>query len=124
MFGFIKNIFIGLLTGLVIASNHTKYISFSNIFTHEYTEGLRYYPSPANLDRYVGSCNTRNFLSSKIRIPNKKEDLNLIEFNMITGINESKTLTKHISYECKSKINGRKCNSNQKWNNNKCGCEC
>ena len=29
------------------------------------------------------------------------EDLNLITFNMITGINESKTLTEHFSCECK-----------------------
>ena len=43
---------------------------------------------------------------------------------MITGINELKTLTKHISHECKCKFNGRKCNSNQKWNNDKCWCEC
>ena len=32
---------------------------------------------------------------------------------MITVINESKTSTKHISYECKCKFDGRKCNSNQ-----------
>ena len=31
---------------------------------------------------------------------------------MITGINESKILTKHISCECKWKFDGRKCNSN------------
>ena len=43
---------------------------------------------------------------------------------MITGINESKTLTKHISCECKCKVDGRKCNSNEKWNNDKCRCEC
>ena len=42
---------------------------------------------------------------------------------MITRINESKTLTKHMSYECKCKFDGRKYNSNQKWNNNKCRCE-
>ena len=30
---------------------------------------------------------------------------------MITGINESKTLKNHITCD------GRKCNSNQKWNN-------
>ena len=30
---------------------------------------------------------------------------------MITGINESKTLTKHISWRCKCKVDGRKCNS-------------
>ena len=43
---------------------------------------------------------------------------------MITGINELKTLTKHISCKCKCKFDGRKCNSNQKWNNNNCRCEC
>ena len=36
---------------------------------------------------------------------------------MITGINESRTLAKHISCECKYIFDGRKCNSNQKWNN-------
>ena len=29
---------------------------------------------------------------------------------MITGMNESKTLTKHISSECKCKFDGRKSN--------------
>ena len=43
---------------------------------------------------------------------------------MITGINESKTLTKHISCECKCRFNKRKCNSDQWWNNDKCQCEC
>ena len=43
---------------------------------------------------------------------------------MITGINESKTLTKHTSCECKCIFGGRKCNSNQCWNNDKCRCEC
>ena len=42
---------------------------------------------------------------------------------MITGINESKALTKHISCECKCKFDGTKCNSNQWWNNDKCRCE-
>ena len=43
---------------------------------------------------------------------------------MITEINGLKTLTKHISCECQCKFDGRKCNSNQKWNNDKCQCEC
>ena len=37
----------------------------------------------------------------KVCVPKKTEDLNLSVFNIITGINESKTLTKHISYEWK-----------------------
>ena len=38
---------------------------------------------------------------------------------MITGKSESKILTKAISCECKCKFDGRKCNSNQWWNNDK-----
>ena len=44
--------------------------------------------------------------------------------NIITGINESKSLTKHVSSKSECKFNGRKCNSNQKQNKNKCRCEC
>ena len=36
---------------------------------------------------------------------------------MITGINESKALTKHRSCKCKCRFDGRKCNSDQWWNN-------
>ena len=43
---------------------------------------------------------------------------------MITGINESKTLRKHISCECKCNFDGTKCKSNQWWNNDKCRREC
>ena len=50
----------------------------------------------------------------------KKQDLNLHVFNMITGINESKILTKTISCKCKCKFDRRKCNLNQKRNNDKC----
>ena len=32
------------------------------------------------------------------------------DFNMITRINESKTITEHISCDCKCKVDGRKCN--------------
>ena len=66
--------------------------------------------------------NTLNDLSNKLSVPNKTEDLNLSVFNMITGINESKTLAKHISCECKCKFDRIKCNSNQWWNNDKCRC--
>ena len=43
---------------------------------------------------------------------------------MNTGRNESKTLTKHILCECKSKFDGTKCNSDQWWNNDKLTVNC
>ena len=104
-------IFIGLLTGLVNGSNHTKCISLSsqkcmiqctliNLHPNEYSQEFHYYPFLVKLDRWVGSCNTLNNLFSKVCIPDKIEDLNLSASNLITGINESKTLIKHISCKC------------------------
>ena len=49
--------------------------------------------------------------SNKVCVPNKTEDLDLNVFNIITGINESKTLTRHISCEFKCKFDKRKCDS-------------
>ena len=71
MFGLIKNIFIGLLTGLVDGSNHTKRVSLSNqkcliqptlinLHPNEYSQEFHYYPFSVKLDICVGSCNTLN----------------------------------------------------------------
>ena len=85
--------------------------TFNNLHPNEYIERLCYYLFAVNLDRCMGNCNTLNDLSYKVCVLNKTEDLNLGVFNMITGISKSKMLC-----ECKC----RKCNSNQKWNKNKC----
>ena len=132
MFALIKKIFIGLLTGLVNGSNHTKCVLLSNqkcmihptlinLHPNEYSQEFHYYPFAVKLDRCIGSCNTLNDndLSNKVCVPNKTEDLNPSLFNMITGINESKTLTKHVLCECKCKFNETKCESSHWWNNNK-----
>ena len=42
---------------------------------------------------------------------------------MFIEINESKTLTRYVSCKCKYKLDGSKCNPNQKWNNDKCQCD-
>ena len=43
---------------------------------------------------------------------------------MIAGINESKRLTKHISFECKWRFDRKKSNSDWWWNNEKSRCQC
>ena len=98
--------------------------TLTNLHPNEYSRECDYYPFAVKLDKYVGSLNALNDLSNKVCIPNKTEDLDLSMFKMITGINESKTLTKHISCKCKCKFDGRKYNSDQSCNNDKCRCEC
>ena len=94
-------------------------ITFINLHPNEFSQEFHYYPFAVKLGRCVRSCNTLNDLSIKIYVPNETEDLNLKEFNMITGINELKTVTNHISCECKRRFDGKN-NSDPWWNNNKC----
>ena len=82
-----------------------------------------YYLFAINLDRCTGKCNILDKLSDKVCISNEIQDLNLLAFSMITGINESRTLSKHTSYKYEYKFNNKKCNLNQKWNSKKCRCE-
>ena len=114
----IKKIFIGLLSSIVNASDHTKWVSLSNqkceiqptlinLDPDEYSQEFHYYPFLVKFNKCVGSCNTLNDLSNKVCVPNKTEDLDLSVFNITTGINESKTLTKNISCECKCKFDGK-----------------
>ena len=135
MSGIIFKIFIVLLSDTVNASNDTKCLLLSNekcmtqytlinLHSNEYSQEFHYNPFAVKLDRCVRSCNTLNDLSNKVCVPNKTEDLNLSLFNLITGINKSKALTKHISCECKCRFDGRKCNSDQWWNKDKCQSEC
>ena len=75
--------FIGLLSGLVNGSNHTKYVSLSNqkcmvqptvtnLHPNEYSQELHYYPFAIKLGRCAGSCNTLNDLHNKLCVPDKQ----------------------------------------------------
>ena len=77
MFGLIKKIFIGFLTGLVNGSNHAKCVLSSsqkcmiqttiiNLHPNKYSQEFHYCPFAFKLDRCVGSCNTLNDLSNKV----------------------------------------------------------
>ena len=112
----------GLLICIINVSNHTKCVSLSNqrciiqpilinLHPNEYSQEVHYYPFAVKVDKCVGSCNTLNDLSNKVCVPNKTQDLNLSMFNMVTRINQLKTLTKCKSCECKFKFDRRKCNS-------------
>ena len=85
---------------------------------------LHYYPFIICMSKYNRSCNTVEDPFGRICVPNKMEDLDLKVFHMIKGINESRTLEKHILCECRCEFDGRKCNLRQKLINDTCNCEC
>ena len=82
---------------------------------------LHYYPFMISLDGFDGNCNTDKDPFVRICVPTKIEDVNFKEFNMIKGINGSKTLIKYnLLCEYRCEFDGKKCNTKQKWNNLKC----
>ena len=100
MFGLSNKIFIGLLTSIVGAFNHTKCVllsnqkymiqpAVSNFNDNEYSQEFHYYPFAVKLDRCIENCNTLNYLSNKVFAQNKTERVSLSVFNMITEIEES-----------------------------------
>ena len=83
---------------------------------------FKYYPFMISLDKCSGSCNV---LLPKIGALKKKtKDIIVKAFNMTTNKNGAKTIVKHVSCDCKCKFNSTTGNSNQKWNNETCQCEC
>ena len=129
MFRSIKQVFIMLLSFIKSAAN--KCVSSNNeqcmvrpTLADLNPVDFNYYPFMISLDKCNRGCNAVGDLSTKICVPSKIKDGNVKVFNnMITRINEAKSLIKHISWYCKHKFNSTICNSNQKWNG-KCLCEC
>ena len=85
------------------------------------TAELKFYPFMISLNKCTGTCDV---LSPEACFPKGTKDMYVKAFNVITNRYEAKAVTEHISYDCKCKSNSTKCNSNQKWNNKTCQCEC
>ena len=67
-----------------------------------------------NLDKFV-----RLFMT-KTCLPSKTKSVNIKLVSMLTKINQVETLEKRILYDFKCKFDSVACNSNHKWNNNRC----
>ena len=87
--------------------------SLINLHPNEQNQEFYCYLLAVKLYGCVKSSNTLSYLSNKVCVPNKTKDLSLSVLNMITGINELKTLRKHISYKCTCNFDETKCQSNK-----------
>ena len=65
------------------------------------------------LDKCTGGCNVLFQKRCLICCEKSKRHKCVKVFEMIANKNEAKTMTKHISCDCKCKFNSATCNSNQ-----------
>ena len=125
MLGLIKKILILVLISTV---NSLKCISLKNqeckvrevIVRNDYMT----YPYSIKISKCNGNCNNISNPYSKVCIPDITKIFTLKIFNLMTLANKTKQIIFHEICKCVCRLNPIVCNNKQKWNKNKCRCEC
>ena len=83
-----------------------------------------FYPFSIKTSKCSGSCNNINDPYAKICVPDVVKDLNVKVFNLMSRTNETRHIQWHETYNCKCRLDANFCNNKQRWNDDKCRCEC
>ena len=133
MFGFVKKVF---FTGLSILSSFTSInwlscISMNNQECKTRTQvvnakgdELVFFPFSFKRSKCSGSCNNINYPDAKICVPDIVKNLNVKVFNLMSRTNETRHTKWHETCKCECKFGPNICNNKQRWNKDKCRCEC
>ena len=133
MFKFIKQIFISalmLFTGPTNV-NSLKCVSLENQkckvrpkIVDINSNNTMFYPFSVKINKCSGNCNNINDPYAKTCVPDTVKDLNVTVFNLMSRINETRHIKWHETCKCICRLDKIICNSKQRWNEDKCRCEC
>ena len=85
---------------------------------------LLFYPYSIEVNKCSGSCNDINDPNTKLCVPNVVKNINVKIFNLMSKTNETKHINWHETCKCKRRLDASVCNNKQRWNDDKCRCEC
>ena len=83
-----------------------------------------FYPFSIKTSKCSGSCNNINDPYAKICVTDVVKKLNVKVFNQMLRTNETRHIKWHETCKCKCRLDASVCNNKQRWNDNKCRCEC
>ena len=83
-----------------------------------------FYPFSIKVNKCSDNCNDTSDPYAKICIPDIVKSLNVKVFNLMTLINETKHIKWHETCKRICRLDKVICNSKQRSNEDKCGCEC
>ena len=83
-----------------------------------------FYPFSIKTSKCSCSCNNINDPYAKICVPDVVKNLNVKVFNLISRTNETRHIKWHETCKCKCRLDASVCNNKQRWNDDKCRCEC
>ena len=83
-----------------------------------------FYPFSIKVNKCGGSCNSINDPYAKLCVPDSVKNKNVKVFNLMSRINETRHIIWHETYKCICRLNASVYNNRQRWNEDKCRCEC
>ena len=133
MFGFIKQIFISamMLFSSLPNVNSLKCVSLKNQECKVRPEIVNinsndpiFYPFSIKVNKCNGNCNNINDPYARICVPDTIKNWNVKLFNLMKLTNETRHIKWHETGKCICRLDKIICNSKQRWNEDKCRCEC
>ena len=133
MFRFIKQTFISALMyfGNLSSVNPLECISMKNQECKARPEIVDinsnnpiFHPFSIKINKGNGNCNNINNAYAKIWVPDTVKHLNVKVFNLMSQTNETRHIKWHGTCKCICRLDRIICNSKQRWNEDKCRCEC
>ena len=83
-----------------------------------------FYPYSIKINECKGSCNTINDPDARICVPENIKNTNVKVFNLVSRTNETRDIKWHKTCKLKCRLDASVCNNKQRWNEDKCRCEC
>ena len=83
-----------------------------------------FFPFSIKTIKCSGSCNNINNPYAKLCVADAVKYLNVRTFNLMSRTNETRHIKWYETYKYKCRLDASVCNNKQRWNKDKCSCEC
>ena len=83
-----------------------------------------FYPFSIKTNNCSGNCNNISDPYARICTPDAVKNLNVKVFNLMARTNEMRHIKQHETCKCICTLDGIICDNKQRWNEDKCRCEC
>ena len=126
MFSLIKKVVILVLSTMAAVSSNCLLLKNQECEVRKVIVNNDYMTSPYKIgvNRYVGSCNDLNNPYFKVCSPDIVKNISVKVFDLISQQNNFRNITFHKSCKCDCLLDEKVCNNEQRWNKDKCRCEC
>ena len=87
-------------------------------------KNLCFFPFSIKTSKCSGSCNSIIDLYTNMCVPDVVKNLNVKVFDLVSRTNETRHIEWQETCKCKCRLNSNVYNNKQRWNDDKCICEC